>query len=296
MQSLRSTASVAVRGCRPARSPVLGPLTRTILPLPPASRRRYASRLDSSASTRATVIQLLNQISSKREVQQYLNHFSSQPSQQFAVIKVGGAILTDHVDSLISSLAFLYQIGLYPVVVHGAGPQLNRLLEHAGVEPQFEGGIRVTDGKTLEVARSLFLEENFKLVEKLEDLGVRARPITSGVFGADFLDKEKYGLVGKINKVNLRPIHASIAARCLPILTSMAEGPSAQVLNVNADVAAVELSKALEPLKVVYLSEKGGLFNGETKQKINAINLDEEYDDLMSGKHVSPFTQSLEQG
>ena len=218
-------------------------------------------------------------------MQQYLNHFSSQPSQQFAVIKVGGAILTDHLDSLINSLAFLYQIGLYPVVVHGAGPQLNRLLEDAGVEPQFEDGIRITDGKTLEVARSLFLEENFKLCEKLEDLGVRARPITSSVFGAEYLDKEKYGLVGKINKVNLRPIHASIAARCLPILTSMAEGPSSQVLNVNADVAAVELSKALEPLKVVYLSEKGGLFNGDTKEKISAINLDEEYDDLMSGKH-----------
>lgn len=228
------------------------------------------------------MVQLLSNIASKREVQQYLSHFSSVSSQQFAVIKVGGAILTEHLQVLSSALAFLNHVGLYPVVVHGAGPQLNRMLEAAGVEPQFEDGIRVTDGKTLELARALFLEENLKLVDELENLGVRARPITSGVFTATYLDKEKYNLVGKINKVDKAPIEAAIKAGCLPILTSMAETPAGQVLNVNADVAAGELARALQPLKIVYLSEKGGLFNGDTKEKISAINLDEEYDSLMT--------------
>lgn len=54
---------------------------------------------------------------------------------------------------------------------------------------------------------------------------------------------------------------------------------------MNADVAAGELARALQPLKIVYLSEKGGLFNGDTKEKISAINLDEEYEDLISGRH-----------
>ncbi|KAL8948543.1 MAG: hypothetical protein Q9222_005277 [Ikaeria aurantiellina] len=216
-----------------------------------------------------------------REVQQYLSHFSSVSSQQFAVIKVGGAIITEHLQTLSSALAFLNHVGLFPVVVHGAGPQLNRMLESAGVEPQFEDGIRVTDGKTLELARSLFLEENLKLVEEVENMGVRARPITSGVFTAEYLDKEKYNLVGKIRKIDKNPIEAAIRAGCLPILTSMAETNEGQVLNVNADVAAGELARALQPLKIVYLSEKGGLFNGDTKEKISAINLDEEYDDLM---------------
>jgi N-acetyl-gamma-glutamyl-phosphate reductase/acetylglutamate kinase len=211
-----------------------------------------------------------------------LSHFTSVSSQQFAVIKVGGAIITEHLESLTSALAFLNHVGLFPVVVHGAGPQLNKLLEDAGVEPQFEEGIRVTDGKTLAVARKLFLEENLKLVEKLEEMGIRARPISSGVFGADYLDKEKYDLVGRINKVNKEPIEAAINAGCLPILTSMAETPEGQVLNVNADVAAGELARALQPLKIVYLSEKGGLFNADTNEKISAINLDEEYDYLMS--------------
>ncbi|KAF8428341.1 Aspartate/glutamate/uridylate kinase [Tirmania nivea] len=251
--------------------------------------RQYtnAATADQSAlNTRATVIQLLNNIGSKREVEQYLSHFSSVESQQFAVIKVGGAIITEHLDSLASSLAFLNHVGLYPVVVHGAGPQLNRMLEAAGVEPEFEEGIRVTDGKTLGLARQLFLDENLKLVEALEKLGVRARPITGGVFQADYLDQKRYKLVGKVIKVDKRPIEAAIKAGCLPILTSLAENVEGQVLNVNADVAAVELAKELQPLKIVYLSENGGLFHGVTNEKISTINLDEEYDHLMQQEWV----------
>lgn len=248
----------------------------------PLSQKRCYARPPQLSSTRSTVVQLLSNIGSKREVQQYLSHFTSVSSQQFAVIKVGGAIITEHLQTLSSALAFLNHVGLYPIVVHGAGPQLNKMLEAAGVEPQFEDGIRVTDGKTLALARKLFLEENLKLVEELENMGVRARPITTGVFTADYLDEEKYKLVGKINKVDKRPIEAAIEAGCLPILTSMAETSEGQVLNVNADVAAGELARAIQPLKIVYLAEKGGLFNGDTGEKISAINLDEEYDHLMS--------------
>ncbi|KAL8744083.1 MAG: hypothetical protein Q9190_003621, partial [Brigantiaea leucoxantha] len=255
-------------------------LTAPVLSTKLRSSHRHYSSTDSS--TRSTVVQLLSNIGSKREVQQYLSHFSSVSSQQFAVIKVGGAIITEHLHTLSSALAFLNHVGLFPVVVHGAGPQLNRMLEAAGIEPQFEQGIRITNGKTLELARNLFLEENLKLVEALENLGVRARPITSGVFTAEYLDKQKYDLVGKIKKVDKNPIEAAIRAGCLPILTSMAETAEGQVLNVNADVAAGELARALQPLKIVYLSEKGGLFNGDTNKKISAINLDEEYDELMT--------------
>ncbi|KAI9817424.1 MAG: Protein arg-6, mitochondrial [Pycnora praestabilis] len=289
---LRSSAVLAARRAEAAPlrkvSSLLRYASRTspraLATFPNSLSRPYSSSSDSQPhlSTRSTVVQLLSNIGSKREVQQYLSHFSSVSSQQFAVIKVGGAIITEHLQTLSSALAFLNHVGLFPVVVHGAGPQLNRILEAGGVEPQFEDGIRITDGKTLKIARELFLEENLKLVEELEGMGVRARPITSGVFTADYLDKEKYNLVGKINKVDKNPIEAAIKAGCLPILTSMAETPEGQVLNVNADVAAGELARALQPLKIVYLSEKGGLFNGDTNEKISAINLDEEYDRLMT--------------
>ena len=119
------------------------------------------------------------------------------------------------------------------------------------------------------------MEENLKLVGALEALGTRARPITSGVFTADYLDKDKYGLVGKITKVDKRPIEAAIRAGALPILTSLAESSDGQILNVNADIAAGELAKEFEPMKIVFLNEKGGLFHGVTGEKISVINLDE---------------------
>ncbi|KAJ5180114.1 hypothetical protein N7492_003324 [Penicillium capsulatum] len=290
MLSLRSAVRRA--STKPLRSlsapHTVSPLRAGVAARANVSATLYKGRAYSRAadphlnSTRNTVVQLLSNIGSKREVQQYLSHFTSVSSQQFAVIKVGGAIITEHLQTLSSALAFLNHVGLYPIVVHGAGPQLNRMLEAAGVEPQFEDGIRVTDGKTLALARKLFLEENMKLVEELERMGVRARPLTAGVFSADYLDKPKYNLVGKINGVDKKPIESAIAAGCLPILTSMAETPDGQVLNVNADVAAGELARSLQPLKIVYLAEKGGLFNGDTGEKISVINLDEEYEHLMN--------------
>lgn len=284
ISGLRNFSRRAVRP--PAYGRNLCPTAATFSPLRLTSalyaRSTSTSLSPSPLSTRSTVIQLLNNIGSKREVEQYLSHFTSVQSQQFAVIKVGGAIITEHLGSLSNSLSFLNHVGLFPVVVHGAGPQLNKMMEEAGVTPHFEDGIRVTDGKTLALARQLFLDENLKLVEALEALGVRARPITGGVFRADYLDRKKYDLVGKITSVDKNPIEAAINAGCLPILTSTAETAEGQLLNVNADIAAGELAKALQPLKIVYLSEKGGLFNGKTNEKISTINLDEEFDDLMS--------------
>ena len=75
--------------------------------------------------------------------------------------------------------------------------------------------------RTLQIARRVFLEENLRLVAALEKLGTRARPITSGVFTADYLDKDKYGLVGKVTRIDKRPIEAAIRAGALPILTSL---------------------------------------------------------------------------
>ncbi|KAF8218070.1 acetylglutamate kinase ARG6 [Mycena galopus ATCC 62051] len=243
---------------------------------------------------RDTITRLLYSIGTKREVERHLRIFSSSshPSQpaKFAVIKIGGAVL-DQIDELALSLSFLYRVGLYPVVLHGAGPQLNHIIEREGVVPDYIDGIRVTDAKTLQIARRVFLEENLKLVGALEKLGTRARPITSGVFTADYLDKEKYGLVGKITRIDKRPLEASIRAGALPILTSLAESPDGQILNVNADIAAGELAKELEPLKIVFLNEKGGLFHGVTGEKLSVINLDEEYDQLMKEPWVKYGTK-----
>ncbi|GAA5832028.1 hypothetical protein JCM11251_002793 [Rhodosporidiobolus azoricus] len=238
---------------------------------------------------RETIVRLLYSLASRREVSRYLQIFSS--ATHFAVLKVGGAILTNDLESLTLSLNFLHRVGLYPVVVHGMGDKLNARLEADGIVPDYIDGIRITDARTLSHARRVFLSENLKLVSTLESLGTRARPITGGVFTAEYLDQPRYGFVGRITGVDKEPIEASIRAGALPILTSLAETPEGQILNVNADVATAELAKVLEPLKIVYLSEKGGLHHGVTKEKISLINLDEEYDDLMKQEWVKYGTK-----
>lgn len=250
------------------------------------SQHASYSKQSSTMATRSTVVQLLNNISTKREVNQYLKYFTSVSQQQFAVIKVGGAIISNNLKELASSLAFLYHVGLYPIVIHGTGPQVNAHLESQDIVPEYIDGIRVTDENTMRVVRECFFEQNMKLVNALEDLGVRARPITSGVFTADYLDKDKYKLVGNITKVSKANIEASIEAGALPILTSLASTESGQLLNVNSDVAAGELARIFEPLKIVYLNEKGGIINGETGEKISVINLDSQYEKLMKQSWV----------
>jgi N-acetyl-gamma-glutamyl-phosphate reductase/acetylglutamate kinase len=224
-------------------------------------------------------------------VDQYLGQFRSVSPHQFAVVKVGGAILTDHLEELCFALQQLHAIGLYPIIVHGAGPQMNQLLLDSGVEPDFIDGIRVTDKKTLGIARKLFLEANMDLVMTLKrDWGVPARPITAGALKADYLDKEKWKYVGNITDVSPRPIMDALENKELPILCSMAETEDGQILNVNADVAAAALARQFEPLKVIYLSEKGGLFNAESKL-IPHINLEGEYDTYMKQSWVKYGTK-----
>jgi acetylglutamate kinase len=231
-------------------------------------------------TTQDVVTRLLRNIGSRKEVEQYLKLFSSVDAKRFAIIKVGGNILGKQLDDLASSLAFLHQVGLHPIVIHGAGPQLDEALEAAHIVTERVDGLRVTPPAALEPARRVFQRENLRLVEALEDLGTRARPIFSGVFEAEAIDAARLGLVGKVTRVHLEAIDAAIRAGHLPILASLGETPGGQILNVNADVAARGLALAIQPYKIVFLTETGGLLD-ENGRVISAINLAEDYAPLM---------------
>ncbi|KAF1941942.1 bifunctional acetylglutamate kinase/N-acetyl-gamma-glutamyl-phosphate reductase [Clathrospora elynae] len=294
MQSIRAGARVAAR-CSSRRvyaaSHAPRNLPRALVASCPPSRRYASATTGRNSSIYAAFLNLLASSSSRREVDQYLGQFRSVSPHQFAVVKVGGAILTDHLEELCFALQQLHAIGLYPIIVHGAGPQMNQLLLDSGVEPDFIDGIRVTDKKTLGIARRLFLEANMDLVMTLKrEWGVPARPITAGALQADYLDKEKWKYVGNITSVQPRQIMDALANKELPILCSMAETEDGQILNVNADVAAAALARQFQPLKVIYLSEKGGLFNAESKL-IPHINLEGEYDTYMSQAWVKYGTK-----
>jgi len=236
-------------------------------------------------SIRSVIVKLLQTLSSKKEVDHYLRLYGTPASEaagnNFAVIKVGGGLIRDELEQLVSSLAFLVDVGLIPVVIHGAGPQLNAKLESRGIVSDYHGGIRVTTPEILSVARQTFAEENIKLLEALENRGVRCRGFVGGVFTADLLDEKKFGLVGEVKEVNATQIRAQIAKGVVPVITCAAESATGQVLNVNADVAAHMLAKTLQPVKVVYLSQNGGL-RDDAGRMMSAIDVGSDYERLMN--------------
>ncbi|MGQ0801310.1 MAG: acetylglutamate kinase [Pseudomarimonas sp.] len=229
---------------------------------------------------RPTIVRLLSNMASAKEIQQYLKRFSQIDAARFAVVKVGGAILRDDLEALVSSLAFLQQVGLTPIVVHGAGPQLDVDMQAAGIEKRTVNGLRYTSPEGLAVVRRVSQRENLLLVEALQAQGVRATSITAGVFEADYLGKRTYGLVGKVVAVHTAAIDAAIKVGSIPVITALAETTKGQILNVNADWAANELVKTLQPYKIIFLTGTGGLLDGEGKV-IDSINLSTEYADLI---------------
>ena len=232
------------------------------------------------SEVRETVLELLAQLGSSREARQYLKEFSSVEEARFAVVKVGGGILAEHLDELASALAFLHRLGLRPVVLHGAGPQVDGALAEAGVSSERIDNLRVTSEQVMAVARPVIYEQNLRLVEALEARGIRARGLQHGTFEARYLDRERYGLVGEITGVNLSSLQRAVASGALPVLTFLGESESGQVLNINADVAARELVWALRPHKIIFLTPSGGLLD-RNGRVISAVSLNNDYEALM---------------
>jgi len=230
---------------------------------------------------RTTIVRLLSNMASAKEIQQYLKRFSQLDAARFAVVKVGGAILRDELEALVSSLAFLQQVGLTPIVVYGAGPQLDERMQAAGIEKRTVDNLRVTDPAVLAVVRQVMRQENLRLVEALQAQGVRATSIQSGVFEAEYLDRDVYGLVGKVVKVDTDGIQAAIKVGSIPVIASLAETASGQIVNVNADFAANELVQVMQPYKIVFLTGTGGLLD-EQGRLIDSINLSTEYEHLIA--------------
>lgn len=155
---------------------------------------------------REIVIQVLSELGTSREAQYYLTRYSRTDSLRFAVIKVGGAVLENKMDWLAESLALLRKLGLMPIILHGAGPQLDRALKQAGVSSDKPGGLRVTTPAVMKVMRPVVYRANRDLVQALQAEGVRAHGIQHGVFECDYLDQERLGLVGDVRRVDLEAI------------------------------------------------------------------------------------------
>ncbi len=234
---------------------------------------------------RQTIVQLLSNMSDGKEIRSYLQRFSEVDQSRFAVIKIGGAILEEQLEETAAALAFLHTVGLTPIVLHGGGPQLDKALRAAEIDTPKIDGLRVTNAETLDIARSVFVSENIKLVEAVRAKGVDVHSVHAGVVEADYLDKDKYGFVGEPTRVRLGLLRSIISSGAIPVMSCLGVAKGGQLVNVNADSATRALVHALKPMKIVFLTGVGGLL-GEDGKPIHSINLAADYDDLMGQPHV----------
>ncbi|WP_309648356.1 acetylglutamate kinase [Nocardioides sp.] len=191
---------------------------------------------------------------------------------KIVVVKYGGNAMTD--DNLkrafAEDIAFLRFAGFKPVVVHGGGPQISRMLDKLGIESEFKGGLRVTTPEAMEVVRMVLVgqvqRELVGLINEHGPLAVGLSGEDAGLFTAEqtntIVDGEEVdlGLVGEVASVRPESVLDLIEAGRIPVVSSVAPDIDGQVHNVNADLAAASLAVALGAEKLLVLTDVEGLY------------------------------------
>jgi acetylglutamate kinase len=192
---------------------------------------------------------------------------------KIVVVKYGGNAMTDETlrQAFAADMAFLRNCGIHPVVVHGGGPQITAMLRRLGIDKgDFKGGFRVTTPEVLDVARMvLFGQVGRELVNLINAYG----PYAVGITGEDaqlFTAVRRsvtvdgvatdIGLVGDVDKVNTAAVLDLIAARRIPVVSTLAPDAEGVVHNINADTAAAALAEALGAEKLLMLTDVEGLY------------------------------------
>ena len=192
---------------------------------------------------------------------------------KIVVIKYGGNAMTDETlrAAFAADMAFLRNCGIHPVVVHGGGPQITAMLRRLGIDKgDFKGGFRVTTPEVLDVARMvLFGQVGRELVNLINTHG----PYAVGLTGEDaqlFTAVRRsvtvdgvatdIGLVGDVDRVNTAAVLDLIAARRIPVVSTLAPDAEGVVHNINADTAAAALAEALGAEKLLMLTDVEGLY------------------------------------
>ena len=180
------------------------------------------------------------------------------------LVKVGGSVMEveENLDSLMNDIAFMRAVGIKVVIVHGGGKAISKAIKESGHEPLFVDGRRVTDEATMEIVRkTLNNVVNTDLVRRLQRKGVNARPLHGNwMFGARRIVEPDRGYVGEISSVDSRAVIEMLDAGIIPVVTPLATGVEDHHLyNVNADLAAAALAKALKVRKFALVSDVPGL-------------------------------------
>jgi acetylglutamate kinase len=199
--------------------------------------------------------------------------------QQVVVIKYGGHAMGDRAaaEDFAEDVVLLEQAGIKPIVVHGGGPQIGKMLDKLGIKSEFKGGLRVTDAATVEVVEMVLAGSiNKQIVGWIGTEGgkavglsgkdgnmVTARKVTRTATDPDS-NIEKVvdlGFVGEPEKVNRAVLDQVLSAELIPVLAPVAIGQDGQTYNVNADTFAGAIAGAMTAKRLLLLTDVPGVLD-----------------------------------
>ncbi|MCU0985882.1 MAG: acetylglutamate kinase [Acetobacteraceae bacterium] len=199
------------------------------------------------------------------------------------VIKYGGHAMGEE-DLAVTfgrDVAWLQLSGLYPVVVHGGGPQINAMLERLQIKSQFVDGLRITDEKMVEVVEMVLAGTvNKQVASLITAAGVTAVGISGkdgGLIRAKKLLRTKkdpgsniervldLGFVGEPEFVDTRVLTALRGAEIVPVIAPVGIGPEGRTYNINADTVAGAVAGALHAKRLLMLTDVPGVLDREKK-------------------------------
>lgn len=203
------------------------------------------------------------------------------------VVKYGGHAMgdTETARKFAADVVLLKLVGIHPVVVHGGGPQISRMLDRAGVKSQFVDGLRVTDAQTMEVAEMVLSGSvNKELAHLITAAGREADVRGVGLSGKDakLITCEKavrtrkdpgsmieqvvdLGFVGEPSDVDPTLIQALINAPedYIPVIAPIGVAEDGATYNINADTAAGAIARALGAKRFLLLSDVAGVLDSK---------------------------------
>lgn len=201
------------------------------------------------------------------------------------VIKYGGSAMREEGlrESFARDVVLLRYVGIKVVVVHGGGPQISEVLKKFGIKPRFVGGIRKTDEKTMHVVEMVLSGDVNKDIVALINRHSGENVYAVGLSGRDGrllkarrLDKESYfrelglpvpdedvGYVGEVMGVNGELINSLLERNFIPVIAPVGVGDMGEAYNVNADIAAGEIARALRAEKLIFMTDTEGIKDRE---------------------------------
>ena len=197
------------------------------------------------------------------------------------VIKYGGHAMGDsHLADLFArDIALMKQVGINPVIVHGGGPQIGRMLEKLQVQSEFVDGLRVTDQETVEVVEMVLSGTiNKQIVSAINAVGGTAIGLSGkdgGLIQARKVRRTRrdpdsnieklvdLGFVGEPAQVNPHILASLEQSGMIPVIAPIGWGPNGETFNINADTAAGAVAGALGASRLLMLTDVIGVLDGD---------------------------------